>query len=564
MFQWRKLGFRAMVLGALLVIRLSYADTLPAPMEWLPEGALMAIEIANPEAVIAAAERSGLSEVLSSSSEFGNAAKLLRPAGGIDTLKKLAAGGITYAVYPQERNVFIVDADSAATIMSIQQLAQSLIALQKNLPQAAGRVFYREHPGGAAWSLDGKQFFATYQQRLIASNRPEVLKALFEPRPSGVVPLASSTPFAEARKAAGRCDAAWFVNMAMLSRQEAFHKGMALDTSAWDAILNGVWKQSLANARWLAMSLHIDSGGLNIRAVTDGRPQPSLSFSVPEGPGQGTPPFLQTPNQLLTAAFWRDLATFYAARHDIFPERSSAAILFENFMEIFFSGRELRNDVLAHFCPAIRLVVAAQRYDPEIGMPEERYPAVALVFWVDDPENFGEVFEEAWQKAIGITNFTRGQQAQPGLILDKAKRGEVTFTYAYFSTRGENDRSRLPARFNLRPALVRYGHFFILSSADGLARDLIDAIRREGQNQLQPISRAHTRIEISAGDRIAEVIEANRAVFLRQSVLAGGKKPEEAARELDRNLALLRRLGSVSLSITAARSHEAQLDIRWK
>jgi len=46
-----------------------------------------------------------------------------------------------------------------------------------------------------------------------------------------------------------------------------------------------------------------------------------------------------------------------------------------------------------------------------VGTPEPQWPAFALVLGLRDAKAFGEVMEEAWQKALGLVNFTRGQKA---------------------------------------------------------------------------------------------------------------------------------------------------------
>lgn len=538
-------------------------STLPPVLEWLPQGAVAVLRIEQPAELLDAASRWGLLDALSSNPDLRNLERLLEPLGGKSLVSRLTAGGVTVAAYPGDRTVVIADARDASSLEPIHKLAQTLVSLQKNSPKASERVFYREHPGGASWTFDGRQFFATLGGRIAMSSRADVLKALFQPRPADFQPLASWTVLSQARKKL-EGGAGWlFLNMALLNQEPNFRKAVGGDGSALDVILTGFLRQSLQNAPWAGLALRIQADELQIRGFSAGSLPPAMTFSTP-APGQVLPPKLNVPRELASASLWRDLAAFYSARDVIFPERSSAGILFENFMEIFFSGRDLKDEVLARFHPAVRLVVAEQQYDPATGVPEEPYPAVALVFRVDRPEEFGEIFEEAWQKAIGIANFTRGQQAQPGIILDKATHAGVTFTYGYFSVRGEKDRNKLPARFNVRPALARTGPYFILSSTDHLARDLIDAVRREDGRTPPRASAAHTFVEIGSGGQIAALLEAHRASYLRQNVLSGGKKPEAAAKEFDNNIALLRRIAGATLSFTSADGQMAELTVRMK
>jgi hypothetical protein len=180
-------------------------------------------------------------------------------------------------------------------------------------------------------------------------------------------------------------------------------------------------------------------------------------------------------------------------------------------------------------------------------------------------EDFGEVLEEGWQKAVGLTNFTRGQQALPGVILDREAYRGVNFTYGYFSARAEKDRANLPSRFNMRPAIVHSGPYVILSTTDGLAKDLIDAVNKEDARNPAQRSNAHTLAEVTCPGEIAALLKVNRAAMIRQSVLSSGKKPEEAANEFDRNVAWLDKLNSARLTISASpEGHQADLDLDLK
>jgi hypothetical protein len=60
---------------------------------------------------------------------------------------------------------------------------------------------------------------------------------------------------------------------------------------------------------------------------------------------------------------------------------------------------------------------------------------------------------------------------------------------------------------------------------------------------------------------IAALLRVNKAGMVRQSVLSTGRKPEQAARELDRNVAWLDKLGRARFSVSA---NQADLDLELK
>jgi hypothetical protein len=529
----------------------------PAP-DWLPAGAVAVVQVVRPEAVL------GLASALHvplDSPEVKGFVKLVPGAGDpLAVVRQLAGGGVTWAVYPKDQSIFVIDAGDASVFSTVQQALSAVAKAQAGKPG----VFFREYPGVTALSLDGKNYFAFAGARALMSTSPELIKSVFEREGKGVASLGEAAFWKRAVQEAGPSAAVIAaLDMAALNRLPATAKSFASSTPI-DILLTGAMKESMRGARWFAAGLTVDGRSLRLHAATDGKAGASAVFSIPAS--GGALPTLQVPRELASVTLWRDLRGFYAARDTLYPERTSGGILLENFLEIFFTGRDLTEEVFARFHPEVRLVVARQEWDPKIGSPREQYPAAALVFRADRAEDFGEVLEEAWQKAIGITNFTRGQQAQPGLIIDKGAHAGVAYTVAYYSARSEKDRANLPARFNVRPTLARVGPYMILSSTDQLARDLIDAVNKEDGRWPAPTAREHTVVEIASGAGIAGVLETNRGEFIRQNLMKSGARQAAVEAEFDRNLTLLRLLESARLSLRAtdAGGQAADLEVRLR
>jgi hypothetical protein len=274
------------------------------------------------------------------------------------------------------------------------------------------------------------------------------------------------------------------------------------------------------------------------------------AFAVPAEPGKGALPILSVPRLIAGMSFYRDLHGFYAAKDDLFPERSSGLIFFENMMGIFFTGRDLTSEVLAETEPEVRLVVAEQKYDPAIGKPGVQLPAFALVMRLRNPEKFDVVVEEAWQKALGLINFTRGQQALPGLIIDKPTYKDTKYSIAYFSTSADDDKQNLDSRFNFRPSLAMLDNYLILSSAEGLTRDLIDAAKKEIAETVKPLAAVHSSLVIN-GPQLASILGANRANLVRQNMVSEGNTQAEAEGQIDIFLTLAEYLGKLKLDVGA-------------
>ena len=547
------------------------AQSTPAAADWLPGGALYTLQINQPAALLDLATTLKLTSLFTgptSDKGFQGIVDTLAKGAGTDSkglVRNLTGGGVTYAMYPGETSVWVIDAQDARVLDHLQQFVKVMVGAQRLTSPASTKTpssFYQEYPGNvAAWSFDGKQFFARTGNRLILASRSETLKTLFAPHPQNI--LSSAPQYQEAKRAAAGSNAAWaYVNMAVFSQIPPIQKALATNDPL-DSILNGAWKQSLQNVHWIAASFRVEGKKLNLHVATDGH-LPTTAAGAFSSPGDtGVLPNLTVPHQLAAVTLWRDLGKFYAVKDTLFPLKTSGGILLENFLEIFFTGRNLAEEVFNRFHPQVRLVVARQQFAPAIGTPDEQYPAVALIFRTDPKTSadFGEVLEEAWQKAVGLTNFTRGQQALPGLILDRQTYGGATFTFGAFSARTEKDRAHLPSRFNLRPSIVRDGPYIILSSTDGLARDLIDAVNREDGRTPAKTTDAHTVLEITSPAEIAALLAINKPAMVRQSVLEKGTKPEQAAREFDQNVAWLDKITHAKLSIAG---NQADLELELK
>ena len=290
---------------------------------------------------------------------------------------------------------------------------------------------------------------------------------------------------------------------------------------------------------------------LGLRATVDGKmtdPAGPGSFALSGAPDKGVFPNLTVPRQIAGVSFYRDLHKFYAAKDELFPERTSGLIFFENMMGIFFTGRDLTEEVLGETLPEIRVVVAEQEYDRSAGTPRVQIPRFAIVFRMRDPEKFSMIAEEAWQKAVGLVNFTRGQQALPGLIIDRPSHEGTTFTTAYFSSAQEEERTALETRYNFRPALATIGDYLILSSTEGLTKDLIDALQAEMAGAPKPSPESHSIVELDVV-QLASILKANRANLVRQNMLEKGHSPEQAEAEIELLLGILDRLGQANLSV---------------
>ena len=546
------------------------AEKLPPATQWIPQDAILVLEVSEPnalldsvldpktaKAVISLPEYQRLASQ-QSFGEFMGVLGYLEAMVGSEwktVLRKVVGGGVTLAADAQGTVRLIVDAEDP---QMLEKLHEVLLAIARGEAEKQGqpdRVVSAEYRGVTGWTFGGgDEAHAIVGKRLLLSNKPEGLKAMLDLRANaGGKSLASVPAYQAAQRAAGSdtCATA-FVNVGVLKQVPPLKEALGQSSNPLVALLFTGITESVRQSNWLALGLEVEGKTLTLHAAVDGKaidPSGPSAFALPKEVGKGSLPNLSVPRRIAGLSFYRDLHAFYAAKDELFPERTSGLIFFENMMGIFFSGLDLTDEVLGETEPEVRVVVAEQKYDSAVGTPGLQIPAFAAIFRLRDPGNFVEVVEEAWQKAIGLTNFTRGQQAEPGLIIDRPIHADTKFSVAYFRPPEEAGGKQIDARFNYRPSLASVGDYMILSSTDGLARDLIDALKKEIAAAVKPLAGAHSLVEVNA-EQLASILGANRDNLVRQNMVDDGSTKEQAETQMDLLITIVKHLGQAKLIMT--------------
>jgi hypothetical protein len=542
---------------------------LPPAIQWIPKDAVISVELSDPKSLLDlfAGEKAikfvtALPEYQKQASspkfqEFFGVARYLETELGTDWrtgLARLTGGGVTFAICPQDTVILIVEAQDEQILNQLNEIFLNFAKADADKQGQPDRVASKQYEDVTAWTFDGKEAHAIIGKRLVMANRPEGLKAVLEQRANtDGASLASNPTYQTAKNKVGSGSAATVFADLKLLMQIPQLSGLLEQQSKnpMAALAFAGVIESVRNSNWLALGLDVKDDTLILRPLIDGttvaRTSPA-AFALPKEAGDGALPNLSVPRRIAALTVYRDLHEFYAAKDELFPERTSGLIFFENMMGIFFSGRDLTNEVLAETRPDLRFVVAEQQFDPAVGTPQIKLPAFAAVLRLRHPEQFREVAEEAWQKALGLINFTRGQQALPGLIIDRQVQNDTRYTMAYFSTAQIEDKTNLDTRFNIRPALAMPGDYLILSSTDGLARDLIDALNHEKEQTAKPMAEIHSRVEIE-GARLASILEANRGTLVRGDMIKKGNTQEQAEAGIDMLITAVKLIDRVELSI---------------
>ncbi|MCY2993549.1 MAG: DUF3352 domain-containing protein [Planctomycetota bacterium] len=559
--------------------RLPAAEKLPPTAEWIPQGALLSVEITQTKPVLdllldeqttaAVTSVPELKQALASPqfAQFRAVVAYLEATLSTDwkTAVRKLVGGISLTVYPSGGALLTVDAQDAELLKRLHDI---LLQFAKEKAGQSNRVVSNEYQGVTAWTFGADEVHTLIDNRLLIANRPAILKAALDLRATANgKSLAASPAYQNARKAVeANALGMALVNMEMLKQNPGIKNVLAADTNPLATFLFADVAEALRDATWLVFGLQVKADTLALHALTDSKPGESstAAFAVPAKPTDGTLANLSVPRTIAAISLYRDLHGFYAAKDKLFPNRTSGLIFFENMMGIFFTGRDLTDEVLAELKPGMRIVVAEQQYDAKSGTPRVKFPTFAAIFRSQHPEKFRDVAEEAWQKALGLINFTRGQKAEPGLILDRPVHSKIQFTASRFPMPTEKELQDADVRFNFRPALAMLGDYVVLSSTEALARDLIDALQAELAKPIKPLAGTNSLVELE-GDQLASILTANRENLVRNNMLEKGHAQEQAGREIDLLLTLVKLVGKTKLEIgTRDGQTKAQLEVQLK
>jgi hypothetical protein len=136
----------------------------------------------------------------------------------------------------------------------------------------------------------------------------------------------------------------------------------------------------------------------------------------------------------------------------------------------------------------------------------------------------------------------------PGYIVDRPTHADVRYTVAHVGKPRGTEKGPLAMRYNFRPSLVSLGDSVVISSAESLARDLIDALKKEMSALPKALHETDSLIEVNA-TQVASILSANRAALVRQNIKEKGSSQREAETNIDLLLGAVKLLGKTTISL---------------
>ncbi len=326
-------------------------------------------------------------------------------------------------------------------------------------------------------------------------------------------------------------------------------------------IVFGAQLATIGQGDVLELEIDWQQEALELRAVAQGvewgqalslRPSASdAEFAVPA--------LLEAPRTIASARIFRDFATVFAERGEIF-DRDTAAAFTKGIADValFFAGADISEEVLPHVSPWMRLLALEPEFDAG-REPEIPLPAAALVLELKNPEELGPRLTSAFQSFAAMTNVDRAQRGGAPLEIDLEATPHGTLTSAHFPTPAPG--AGVDMQYNLEPACLRVERFFVLATHKDAARRTAELLRAEAKRRGAAHEAATEKLWLS-GTEIHTALEKNSAAFIAQAELDKGLSREEAEAEWRGVLALAKLCSASELELQSPAND--RIDLTWR
>lgn len=534
--------------------------------EYLPDGALGSLEMANLSALIERIEQSLLPEWIGGSDayrrwadspdgrRFRGGQAILEGQLGIDLwtlIKRVAGEQMFLAIYPPGENR--TDPDAVLLVrLADDQIGPLLKEKLTPFVGLASEQIQAEERNGSwrLWSRDGKLHVVLRERWVIASNDTARLESVFKAVTNPDTPLENTLAEAPAWKNLSLkvgSDETWLQFCVDLQRIHQLRSKERLFSSRMDnplaSLLAGGLMECVALAPRLHGALTVGHSDFSLNMVVE---QPVRELSVAHQalfPARENQPASHTPSVprlLASLELSRDWASWYRHREDLHEARVLPEFdKFETGLATFLPGKDFAEDVLGLLNPSLTILVARQTYPHLKGQPGVQLPAVAVLLDLKDPQKGADVFNLFFQTITSISNIEAGKYGRyPWVLGSESHRGVQVSFARYLQTPEGQD---LPLVYNFQPASAVVGQKFIASTSLELCRDLIDALQKPAASE-RAVSGPAINLELTLSPQgLADLLEANSSA-LQAAGLQAGRTAEEVERDIQAGLGFLRHL----------------------
>jgi len=472
----------------------------------------------------------------------------------------LGAGGLVIAakLTPPGGAMVVLQGRDAALMRRFVDLALDVIEKELERQESKDKIVRKKYEGIDVGQVGPKLSFAVHEGALIVASESKILKAALDThlKKPGHTTIAEFPNFDEARKKAPAKALAWtWLNFEAFRKHQPFQDGLnAASLDPLQTLLFGGLTDLFKRTPYLSASITREGPDFRVSAYmprgSDGM-APLKHMLIPTD-GKATLPPLRVPRVLASTSYYLDMGQWWDKRVEILGEKN-AKELDEGEANIAKALGGLKiGKVLQNAGPHHRVVVAQQKEEQYKIRPGTPIPAFALVVDMRDP-NFAKDMNSIFRGGALVAT------VQFSLILREEEYKDCEIVSYFFSETRKVEGDPDNVRFNFSPSYVTVGDYFVMSSTQELARDLVDALKAEKK---QPFSKTTMQTQLFASG-LGDLIRANEDATLTQLILGQALQPKTAKAELQAIIRLIESLGTLRVDSQYG-ANDYRLDVLWQ
>lgn len=553
-----------------LILLLTPAQAAPPdPLHWAPEQSDLVIKIDQPRQLVDSVVNLDLFKQLQSFgpfAEFYDTGPFRRffeilyyferelGANRHDLIEQLAGNGIVFAVQfaPPSPVILAVQGKDEALMKKFQATALRVLESELARLDIKDAVKTGKHRDFEGIRI-GNDFYVTrVGATLLISNKGEGLKTVIDQHLDKKKTAADNPKLIAARRLLPPDPMAWgYVNLDLLREAPQLKALFAMpnENPALPAFLGG-YLDVLRRAPYTTAGLYRRPGGfLATVRVPAGREGSAAEVAahIPPADQPGSRPLLQPKNVLFSTSYYFDLEKVFQHRDKLLGEQAAEFLNGIDMGTRSLPGGLTLSKILGMIGPYQRFVAAAPEKTEYKIQPGVQLPAFAFVLEMREPKTLQSLLYPA---------VIAGALQIPSQFKVKSTEEKIaghSLTGYRFGEDGKFPQDANNIRFNFSPCFAFVNNQFLVCSSMELGRELVTILDKESKGETETIGRPHNAAAgrtLFSGTGGAFVLKNLEEQLFVQNLLGSGLTPENAKKQVQTLLDLVKRAGTLQLEAT--------------
>ncbi len=476
-------------------------------------------------------------------------------SGKYELLDQIAGNGIVFGVKLAKKPIvgFVIQGKDQKTVQKFVDLTLKLVEEETARQEKKVKIQRKKYHTLEGVQVGKEFFFTVAGSAILVSNKGEGLKALADMYLGrGGDSILRSERLAKARKMLPENSQVWgFLDFQLLHRIgetrdffEAPQKQPGLNFTLFGPMID------LARRSPFVCGSFSHEGNRFLTTIrfprgTKGMP-PEVAAFFPKSASAGALPLLEPKNVISSVSYYLDLAELWKNRNLLPQDQLAGLESASKKSGRFLAGAKIGN--LMKWSGSHQRIVVAQRTKSvyKEKKPQQDIPAFAFVHEIRD-DSFYKSMDRIFR-----TTAIFGAAALNLKLVEKDIGDVHLVSYRFPEDRNvPNDKQNL--RYNFSPTYFKIGNQFAVCSTLELAEDLVQELKEESSSsrKSEPVM-FHSKFYASG---LAVALKAIEEQLITQAVLSQALSPEDARKQVDTFIGMVRGLGSTQMETVYTRDN---------